>query len=541
MAFANTIYLDSHETDYYDYMYEIVAQLNGDYEPIPQSIETFFGQKLNVRDENNRLVDSLKMINLGKDTTDYKISDTYSAYSYLNYIAVMCWLDHAIDRSPATINHISVGLNALADIFLSDEAFRSELIFSKEIGIQLSKVIESNKTDQRVWMSIRIFANYAIESGFWGFNENVIFKLDETKILGHSNKTRVSLLDHEHGPYTRSEVNEIAQAIHQENISLKERIMVKLAMKYGLRPIQLALLREEDIFFDENKLAWYINIPRVKGRVAQLRRNVNNFVLRELSTDLAEDINTLIDYNKQYHCEDLEQIKLPRPLLIRNKINEFYLAHMQTKDYAWHETSKNITYLFSKVRACLNIYSKHVKDEDNNPCLLKINCYRFRYTLGTRMVMEGKTPDEVALALDHSTTASVSHYFKYNRDIIDFIDDSFESSTALKNATLRWKGFLIDEDDDTIAGTIIRVSDIVSLGKCLKKSSCKFHPTISCYGCGKFRPYKDADHEAQLKVIEAEVDFVKQNSSGPVQHQLDEALQGAIEIIAAQKTIKEGK
>jgi integrase len=520
-------------------MYEVVSQLNGDYEPIPKSIKTFFGQNLNIRNSAGKLVNSLRLINLGKDTKNFLISDQYSTYTYLNYIALMCWLDSAVENTSASVNHLSKGLCALEKVVLSEKAFNSENAFSKELGSQLSNIILANKADQRVWSSIRKFANYAIEYGYWGFNENIIFKLDEVKILGHSKKTRVSLLDHKHGPYTRTEVSEIAQAIHDKSINIKERVMVKLAMNFGLRPIQLALLREDDVFYDENKLAWYINISRVKGRVAQLRRNVNNFILRELSEDLAQDINTLISANKQYLCEDSEQIKLPRPILIRNKINELYLEHKNTKDYAWHLTSLTVSVIFINLK--LNIFSRHIKNEDGNSVLLKLNCYRFRYTLGTRMVMEGKTPDEVALALDHSTTASVSHYFKYNRDIIDFIDDSFESSTALKNATLRWKGFLIDEDDDTISGSVIRVSDIASLGKCLKKTSCKLHPTVSCYGCAKFRPYIDADHKAQLKVIEAERDFVKQNSSGPVQHQLDEALQGAIEIIAAQKAIKEGE
>lgn len=539
MAHANTAYINSGEEDCYEYMYEIVSKLNGDCEPIPKAIETFFGQNLSIRDNNGKLESSLRLINLGKDTRNYKISDNYSSYSYLNYIAVMCWLSMAIDRTPASIGHLSEGLKALNTITLSDKAFQNERTFAKEMGVQLSKIILSNKSNQRIWLTIRMFTNYAIESGFWGFNENVIFKLDEVKVKGHGTKIRVSLLDHEHGPFTRTEVSEITQAIHQDNISIKERVMVKLALRYALRPIQIALLREVDIFYDEKKLAWYINIPRVKGRVSQLRRNINNFVLRELSEDLAEDITALINNNKQYPCEDLKQIKLPRPLFIRQKIDKDYLGHKQTKDYAWHHTSLQVSNDFRKLE--LNLYSKHVKDEDGNPILLKVNCYRFRYTLGTRMVMEGKTPDEVALALDHSTTASVSHYFKYNRDIIDFIDDSFESSTALKNATLRWKGFLIDEDDDTISGSVIRVSDIASLGNCLKKSRCELHPTVSCYGCAKFRPFKDADHGAQLKVIKAERDFVKQNSSGPVQHQLDEALLGAIEIIAAQKVIKEGK
>ena len=103
---------------------------------------------------------------------------------------------------------------------------------------------------------------------------------------------------------------------------------------------------------------------------------------------------------------------------------------------------------------------------------------------------------------------------------------------------MRWQGFIVDEDDGNVEGTLIRVSDIANLGKCLKKTQCEMHPTVSCYSCSRFRPFKNADHEAQLKVIEAERDFVKANSSGAVLHQLDEAWEGAIQIVEAIKSMK---
>ncbi|MBB1282469.1 hypothetical protein [Pseudoalteromonas sp. SR41-1] len=145
MAHANTVYINSNEYDCYEYMYDVVSTLNGDFEPIPKAIETFFGQKLSIRDESGKLKSALKLINLGKDTNNYKISDNYSSYSYLNYIAVMCWLDMAIDRTPSSISHLSVGLEALAAITLSDKALQDERTFAKEMGVQLSKIILSNQ------------------------------------------------------------------------------------------------------------------------------------------------------------------------------------------------------------------------------------------------------------------------------------------------------------------------------------------------------------------------------------------------------------
>jgi integrase len=538
MAHANTVYLDD-ELDCYKSMYDEVARLNYDYEPFPKYITSFFGQELDVRKQNGRLQDVLRIINPGKDEKNYKLSDTFSPYPYINFIAVKCWLDCAIERSPASIGHLSSGLLSLSSIILSDKALSSESVFEKEIASQLSSLIIANKDDQRIWLSIRMFANYAIENGYWGFNEVLTFKLDDVKVSNTNAKIRVSLLDHENGPFTRSEVAEIAQAIYRDEVSIEERVLVKLAMQFGLRPIQLALLRESDIYYDEKVLAWYINIPRVKGRVAQLRRNQNNFILRELPEELALDITELIYSKKHISKVDLAGEPLPRPLFKKDNVNSRLLEHKNLKEYAWHRNAVQICGLFAQSLAKkLNIKSRHVKDEDGHPARLKLNCYRFRYTLGTRMVMEGKTPEEVAIALDHGSTASIEHYFRYNRDLIDFIDEAFDSSVVISNAVLRWQGYLIDEDDDTISGTIVRASDIANLGKCLKVTKCEMHPTVSCYSCAKFRPFKNANHQAQLEVIKAERDFVYQNSSGPVQQQLDEAWEGVVQIVEAQKVLK---
>lgn len=334
---------------------------------------------------------------------------------------------------------------------------------------------------------------------------------------------------------------QITTAINDETFPLQLRIIVKLSIKFGLRPIQFALLREDDLFFDESSEAWYLNVPRVKGRTAQLRRNPNEFVTRELPTELAQDILSLIEEQIEWIEYDNSDELLPRPLFKAKELDSVCLAHSKLVEYSWHRTARSISQMFTKSLPChLNLYSKYIKDDDGNPLPLKMNAYRFRYTLGTRMVMEGKTPEEVALALDHSSTWSVAHYFRYNRDIIDFIDDSFEGSKSLKDAVARWQGYLISEDDN-IEGSLIKITDVMALGRCLRKSLCPYHPTISCYGCSKFRPFKDADHSSQLKVIKQERDFIKQHSSGPVQYQLDEAYEGAVEIVIAQQFIRENE
>lgn len=540
MAFANTIYLSHEETDVYQFMYDEVKRLNGDYEPIPETIETYYAQEVDLRDSEGFLKDSFLIIHLGKDKKRFSISDSLSSYPYLNYLLVKCWLRCAIANTPATLNHLQYGLADIGHVVFSEKAFSQEKVFIRELGAYLSSLLLQNVNNQHVVTAIRLFVNFGIEHDYWGFSEELLFTLSEVSVSSNNQKARVSLLDHERGPFTRSEVADITVAI-EDKLDLNDRLLVKLAMRFGLRPIQLALLREEDFFYDEKKLSWYLNIPRVKGKQALLRRNKNNFVLRELDEELAAEINSSIELEQTQSHYDSKGKSLPRPLFKRRSLDQDYLNSSVLEDYSWHLSSHDVSSKFYSLAETLSIPSRYLTDDDGNPQVLKMNCYRFRYTLGTRMVMEGKAPEEVAIALDHSTTASVQHYFRYNRDLIDFIDDSFQSSASLKNAVARWQGFLIDEHDETIQGSIIRVSEIASLGKCLKSTKCEFHPTVSCYGCSRFRPFKDADHEKQLEIIKGERDFVIAHSSGPVQSQLDEAYEGALHIVEAQKTLREGR
>ena len=56
--------------------------------------------------------------------------------------------------------------------------------------------------------------------------------------------------------------------------------------------------------------------------------------------------------------------------------------------------------------------------------LLKINAQRFRYTLGTRMAMEGHPPAVLAEILDHTDTQNIDVYVANHPKISKFIDEA---------------------------------------------------------------------------------------------------------------------
>lgn len=141
MGHAATQYLSEDSFDPYSQVYDFVSSLNGDCDPFPSQIETYFGQTVQLRDLSGRLLNRIQLINVGKGHDFYNLSDHYSGDTYLDYIAAKCWIDTAIERSPASINHISEGFNVLQGISFTEDTYSNERKFAKELGRKLSSVI----------------------------------------------------------------------------------------------------------------------------------------------------------------------------------------------------------------------------------------------------------------------------------------------------------------------------------------------------------------------------------------------------------------
>ena len=143
------------------------------------------------------------------------------------------------------------------------------------------------------------------------------------------------------------------------------------------------------------------------------------------------------------------------------------------------------------------------------------------------MVLNGFSPDEVAEALDHESTSTIGHYFKFNRDLIDFVNAAHSTSDEIKAAVEMWSGRLAARKK-----TDAKIS-VGDLGVCTLGSVCPHHPMVSCYSCSQFQPYVEADHLSARNAIDRFRKQVGEAATGPVKRQLDDAFHGASAVIEA--------
>ncbi len=90
-------------------------------------------------------------------------------------------------------------------------------------------------------------------------------------------------------PFTREELRVLNEALKNEDIFIADRLILALCIQFGLRPIELSLLKEVDFIEDVDLGLCYLNIPRIKQKGAQFRRE--DFTKRILDEELAELIS----------------------------------------------------------------------------------------------------------------------------------------------------------------------------------------------------------------------------------------------------------
>ena len=367
-----------------------------------------------------------------------------------------------------------------------------------------------------------------------------------------------NLRDAEEGPFMREEMLILRRALDDPHIHLEDRVVMGLMIEWGLRPIQVSLLKQRD--FEVRELAgealYHINVPRVKQKAKQRRQQ---FSKRPLSRKLGEMIDELIqihqavysDLNTQDPPLIMRRYKLfsgtnpyqrKAPAKLRNDqkaaggswednfatpeniYQDIYDANNKS-DMGHHVGRDRIHYRLGSIVPYLPLSPR-----TGQP--FNLNAYRFRYTKGTSMVQEGYSAAEVADALDHSNTNSVCHYFRETAEINELIEEATNRRVEQKMWVAAWQR--TDDVENNIYGEdVIELSAFTTVGKCKKGSPCWLEPAVACYGCGKFNPNTEVqNHKNALKRIEAQIQNLTSVTYGAASHQLDEARAGCLAAIA---------
>jgi hypothetical protein len=399
-----------------------------------------------------------------------------------------------------------------------------------------------------VQIGLRSFFAWGLEEHIPGFTEYGINRVLEVPMQRHGTPHLVSILDPEEGPLTFSELRSIESALDAREGLIEEKAIYYLGRDWGLRPVQIALLRVIDVGVDD--LGPYVWVPSVKGiRRSALRRHPTNLKKRYVTPETYASLLEAIDRAHSVAdalrnqlvarsiCSEQMASTLPTPLFPAPRTkrrSKVIAAAPAIADYLLHADASLISRNARKLTQILCIARPGQRQDIHGDEYLEIGLLRLRRTKGTSMVLNGASPLEVAEALDHQTTQTIAHYFKLNKDLIEWIDASQSKNVDIRTAADAWAGRLIASTE----GVNFPKLQIGNLGICTLGQPCPHHPTVSCYSCKRFEPYIDGDHQVARANILQFKEMVESSATGPVAKQLDAAIRGVDAIILAVEEVR---
>jgi predicted transcriptional regulator len=136
---------------------------------------------------------------------------------------------------------------------------------------------------------------------------------------------------------------------------------------------------------------------------------------------------------------------------------------------------------------------------------------RLRHTRAVKMVVDGLSRNEIAIALGNTPKAA-SVYIDMADEIREKIDSHLSDYTFLADAFSGKITSLVDNNEIAIESESGRLGKSAEVGACL---TCEKSPPAGCYGCPSFRPLVDADHLSQLLSVQARYDSQVANGISP--------------------------
>lgn len=519
----------------------IKNRLDQDFDEFPTEVTTVFGQQLQIVDEAGFWCSTLYIEHVGYGVKKIRWGKRFYSDDYIEWI-VRSWILDRI-RTRIDLGPTARVISELPTLKLNDHDAEKieEAVFQ---WIRTNAIDSAASGNGEKTIGMRLLYRWCLEEDLPGFSEYRQLELDNIAIPHVDNKHLVSMRDVTDGPYTRVELSLLEASLKTpQKASATQRALFLLGRDWGLRPIQIALLRIDD--FGRDELGPFIMVPSVKGiKRSRLRRSLGNLVKRYISDDTADAVEVQSKLAPEQAYETMERAikivkenkknerNIPMPLFPNKYRSEQRLRRFcdnpKLEDFVLHSDSTTISKLLRDLTWQLHVISPRKSSDFDGEAIIEVSAYRLRRTKGTMMVLSGATPEEVAEALDHKGVDSIKHYFRYNLDLHDFINRIHASSPEIEIAIQMWNG-RFEGDQPSHVGDL----QIGSLGKCTLGSACSYHPLVSCYACQSFRPDRSADHSSALQNIEEFQKLIAASSTGPIAQQLESAIFGAKAIIIA--------
>ncbi|EKE4246687.1 site-specific integrase [Escherichia coli] len=424
------------------------------------------GYYVNIYDDKWKL-DNNNNINVGAVS---RIINPELIDGYLNTLSF-----YARNYSSAYVRKI----NGIMKDFLKKTA--STFISESDILNYRSLLTEVNI--QRLIL-LRCFFKKWHSLGYYGIDDNAITLMEAMRLKAKSAGTIVKQEDPEKGALTNNEhkaLNEsMFNAYKNKKITLQELSSALLVSFTGRRALQIVALKFKDIVREKNSDGndlFFINFPRIK-QGKEFRKefrmlSIDGFIYKLLMQKVNFSISLIEGHiGRTLFSEEKNEVAVfldKKNYKMLNEINGFYEVLVSDR---LHASKNTVSLSLKKIVEKENVMSERTGER------MKINAYRLRYTLGTKLAREGYSSQIIAELLDHSSTATVGIYTE------NLPDNSIKINEAVSDNL----GFLAGVFLGKIKLNEITSNDVFTINS---YSSCTEYSTISCHGCIHFKRFKD--------------------------------------------------
>lgn len=289
----------------------------------------------------------------------------------------------------------------------------------KEINKEFAWDLKANLNikNYRYTVNTKIFMIKWFDLGLAGVNDEAYTFFKEMKSKGKPPGQVVGSMDPERGPFTDKEIRQISliskKARREKSIDNECYLIIQLLLTTGRRISQVLNLRMKDI--SKKGGVRILSIQRAKQRPGsrELYRTVK--VSKKLCNQLNRHVRDNLDFLKKHGFKDIPLSELGKAPLFLNK----KLLMNSSLKHSFNQLTigqSNLIYKLNKFASVHNVISERTNK------IIKLNSNRFRYTLGTKMARNRASVQEIAVALDHTSTACAAIYVKNepgNAEVID--------------------------------------------------------------------------------------------------------------------------
>lgn len=424
------------------------------------------GYYFNIYDDKWKL-DNNDNINVG---TVSRIINSELIDGYLNTLSF-----YARNYSSAYVRKINASmkdfLKKTASTFISESDILNYRSLLTEVNIQRLILL---RCFFKKWHSL----------GYYGIDDNAITLMEAMRLKAKSAGTIVKKEDPEKGALTNNEHKALNESMYNayknKKITLQELSSALLVSFTGRRASQIVALKFKDIVKEKNSDGndfFFINIPRIKQGIEFRKEfrmlSIDGFIYKVLMQQVNFSISLIEGHiGRTLFSEEKNEVAVfldKKNYKMLNEINGFYDVLVSDR---LHASKNTVSLSLKKIVEKENVMSERTGER------MKINAYRLRYTLGTKLAREGYSSQIIAELLDHSSTATVGIYTE------NLPDNSIKINEAVSDNL----GFLASVFLGRIKLNEITSNDVFTMNS---YSSCTEHSTISCHGCIHFKRFKD--------------------------------------------------